>query len=204
LEGAESLIPLLDTLVEDSGAQGVTEVVLGMAHRGRLNVLSNILDKPLGAIAKEFEDNSPKTFQGSGDVKYHLGYSSERVTAAGPVVTLSLAFNPSHLEAVNPVVEGRVRARHDRLGGGKAAIKQVLPVLLHGDAAFAGQGSSPRRSTSPTSPGTAPAAPFTSSSTTRSASRRRPMRPARRLTRRTWRGCSPCRSSTSTAKTSTP
>ncbi|MCK6517616.1 2-oxoglutarate dehydrogenase E1 component [Myxococcota bacterium] len=140
LEGAESLIPLLDTLVEDSGAQGVTEVVLGMAHRGRLNVLSNILDKPLGAIAKEFEDNSPKTFQGSGDVKYHLGYSSERVTAAGPVVTLSLAFNPSHLEAVNPVVEGRVRARHDRLGGGKAAIKQVLPVLLHGDAAFAGQG----------------------------------------------------------------
>jgi 2-oxoglutarate dehydrogenase E1 component len=139
LEGAESLIPLLDTLVEEGPAEGVREFVLGMAHRGRLNVLSNILGKSLESIFGEFEDapllESPF---GSGDVKYHKGFSSDRRTREGHRVHLSLTSNPSHLEAVNPVVAGRTRAKQARAGDAEG--HSIVPVLLHGDAAFAGQG----------------------------------------------------------------
>ena len=139
LEGAESLIPLLDTIVEDAPRSGIREVVFGMAHRGRLNVLSNILGKSLESMFSEFEDSplidSPF---GSGDVKYHKGYSKDRETRSGDSVHLSLTANPSHLEAVDPVVEGRVRAKQVRLGDHDGVM--VLPVLVHGDAAFAGQG----------------------------------------------------------------
>jgi 2-oxoglutarate dehydrogenase E1 component len=139
LEGAESLIPVLDTVVESAPAYGVREVVFGMAHRGRLNVLSNILGKSLESMFSEFEDSplidSPF---GSGDVKYHKGFSNDRETRSGDSVHLSLTANPSHLEAVDPVVEGRTRAKQMRLGDFEGAL--VLPVLVHGDAAFAGQG----------------------------------------------------------------
>jgi 2-oxoglutarate dehydrogenase E1 component len=139
LEGAESLIPLLDTLVEEGPRHGVREFVIGMAHRGRLNVLSNILGKSLESIFGEFED-APllETPFGSGDVKYHKGYSSDRHTRDGHRVHLSLTSNPSHLEAVDPVVEGRTKAKQKRAGDAEG--KTVVPVLLHGDAAFAGQG----------------------------------------------------------------
>jgi len=139
LEGAESLIPLLDTLVEDSPAHGVRELVIGMAHRGRLNVLSNIMGKSLESIFGEFEDvEDHDNPYGSGDVKYHKGYSSDRETAAGRRIHLSLTANPSHLEAVDPVVEGRARAKQIRAGDERG--HSIVPVLLHGDAAFAGQG----------------------------------------------------------------
>jgi 2-oxoglutarate dehydrogenase E1 component len=139
LEGAESLIPLLDTIVEDAPGKGVREIVLGMAHRGRLNVLSNVLGKSVESIFSEFEDipllESPF---GSGDVKYHKGYTTDRQTLSGGRVHLSLTSNPSHLEAVDPVVEGRTRAKQVRAGD--RAGRSVVPVLVHGDAAFAGQG----------------------------------------------------------------
>ncbi len=139
LEGAEALIPLLDTIVEEAPGHGTRELVLGMAHRGRLNVLSNIMGKSLEAMFSEFEDveehDSPF---GSGDVKYHKGFSSDRRTRSGERVHLSLTANPSHLEAVDPVVEGRARAKQVRSGDLKG--EQTVPVLLHGDAAFAGQG----------------------------------------------------------------
>jgi len=139
LEGAESLIPLLDVIVEDAPAHGSHEIVIGMAHRGRLNVLSNTLRKSLDSIFSEFEDNplidSPF---GSGDVKYHKGYSNDRVVRTGQRVHLSLTANPSHLEAVDPVVEGRARAKQRRAGDLRG--DTVIPVLIHGDAAFAGQG----------------------------------------------------------------
>jgi len=138
LEGAETLIPLLDLLLERLASRGAEELIFGMPHRGRLNVLANILGKPVRYILSEFEDTRSDTFQGSGDVKYHLGFASQITTRAGKALRLSLAFNPSHLEAVDPVVEGRVRARQDR--GGDLPHHQVVPVLLHGDAAFAGQG----------------------------------------------------------------
>jgi 2-oxoglutarate dehydrogenase E1 component len=137
LEGGEMLIPLLDTVIERAGKHGVREIVMGMPHRGRLNVLANILDKPFGMIFSEFEGNLPKTAHGDGDVKYHLGFSDDRVLADGHVVHVSLTPNPSHLEAVNPVVEGRVRAKQRRLNRDR---KLGLPILIHGDAAFAGQG----------------------------------------------------------------
>jgi len=137
LEGAESLIPLLELAIEKAGAQGIDEVVLGMAHRGRLNVLANIMGKSPRQIFREFEDRDPELQRGGGDVKYHLGYAGERVTAAGQVY-LALAFNPSHLEHVNPVVLGRVRAKQDRLGD--VARRRGMAILIHGDAAFAGQG----------------------------------------------------------------
>src|SRR3954469_2831308 len=147
LEGAESLIPLLDWLVEEFGRQGGDEIVLGMAHRGRLNVLVNVLGKRLHELFAEFEDTEVETMMGRGDVKYHLGYSSDRKLPDGRDLHLSLAFNPSHLEIVDPVVEGRVRAKQDRTmnwEGAPAARdperRKVLPVLIHGDAAFAGQG----------------------------------------------------------------
>ena len=138
LEGAESLIPLLDMAIETAGERGLKEVVIGMAHRGRLNVLANILDKPPRQIFREFDDQNPDIMLGRGDVKYHLGYSSDRTTSSGNVVHLSLAFNPSHLEFVSPVVNGRVRAKQDRHGDDER--RTGMGIAIHGDAAFAGQG----------------------------------------------------------------
>ena len=139
LEGAESTIVLLDTVLEESTQAGTTEAVLGMAHRGRLNVLANIVGKSYGEIFREFEgDLDPDSVQGSGDVKYHKGATGKFVARAGSELTVTLASNPSHLEAVDPVVEGMVRAKQDMLGGDRCF--DVLSVLVHGDAAFAGQG----------------------------------------------------------------
>ncbi len=137
LEGAETLIPLLDGLVQRSGGHGIKEVIIGMAHRGRLNVLVNIMGKTPEELFQEFEGKPLKNVDRSGDVKYHLGFSSNITTPGGPV-HLALAFNPSHLEIVGPVVEGSVRARQDRRGDRDGT--QVVPFLIHGDAAFAGQG----------------------------------------------------------------
>jgi 2-oxoglutarate dehydrogenase E1 component len=138
LEGAETLIPLLDMVIERGGEQGIKEIVLGMAHRGRLNVLANIMNKGAQEIFREFADLDPKLHLGRGDVKYHLGYSSDWTTARGERVHLSLCFNPSHLEFVSPVVIGRVRSKQDR--GGDTKRSQVLGLVIHGDAAFAGEG----------------------------------------------------------------
>jgi len=138
LEGAESLIPLLDLTIEKAGDQGIREIVLGMAHRGRLNVLANIMGKSPQDIFREFADIDPKLHLGRGDVKYHLGYSSDWLTAARHKVHLSLCFNPSHLEFVNPVAVGRVRAKQDRSGDTKR--EHTMALLIHGDAAFAGEG----------------------------------------------------------------
>ena len=140
LEGAESFIPMLDLIIEQAAAGGADEVVLGMAHRGRLNVLANIMDKSPREIFAQFEDKDAQRYLGGGDVKYHLGYSTDRVTESGKKVHLTMTFNPSHLEFVNPVVEGRVRAKQDRLGHIEGAARRVLPLLIHGDAAFIGQG----------------------------------------------------------------
>ncbi len=138
LEGGESLIAMLDEIVQKSGNSGVEEIVIGMAHRGRLNVLVNIIGKLPHELFDEFEGKSGEV-SSSGDVKYHLGYSSDiRTGAAGKNVHLTLSFNPSHLEIIDPVVEGSVRARQDRRED--KSRDQVLPILLHGDAAFAGQG----------------------------------------------------------------
>jgi len=136
LEGGESFIASMDELVQNAGAKGVQEIVIGMAHRGRLNVLVNTLGKAPKDLFSEFEHKAPEDLP-AGDVKYHQGFSSD-VTSPGGPVHLSLSFNPSHLEIVNPVVEGSVKARMDRRGDKEGA--QVLPVLVHGDAAFAGQG----------------------------------------------------------------
>jgi len=136
LEGGESFIVAMDELINQAGAQGVQEIVIGMAHRGRLNVLVNTLGKMPSMLFAEFDHTAPEDLS-AGDVKYHQGFSSD-VTSPGGPVHLSLAFNPSHLEIVNPVIEGSVRARMDRRGDARGA--QVLPVLVHGDAAFAGQG----------------------------------------------------------------
>ncbi|MCL4176531.1 MAG: 2-oxoglutarate dehydrogenase E1 component [Verrucomicrobia bacterium] len=138
LEGGESLIPLLDLAIERAAQQGVREIVLGMAHRGRLNVLANIIGKSPREVFREFEDQDPNLFLGGGDVKYHMGYSSDYRTAGGSRVHLSLCFNPSHLEFVNPVVLGRVRAKQDR--SGDSSHEQVMSLLIHGDAAFIGEG----------------------------------------------------------------
>ncbi len=136
LEGGESFIPCLDELIQRGGSQGIQEIVIGMAHRGRLNVLVNILGKNPGLLFEEFEGKQASDLP-AGDVKYHQGFSSD-VTSPGGPVHLSLAFNPSHLEIVNPVVEGSVKARQERRGDVDGV--QVLPILVHGDAAFAGQG----------------------------------------------------------------
>jgi 2-oxoglutarate dehydrogenase E1 component len=139
LDGAESLIPAMEQIIKRGGALGVREIAIGMPHRGRLNVLANVMGKPFRAIFNEFQGGSskPEDVDGSGDVKYHLGASSDR-EFDGNVVHLSLTANPSHLEAVNPVVLGKVRAKQDQFGDVERC--QVLPILLHGDAAFAGQG----------------------------------------------------------------
>jgi 2-oxoglutarate dehydrogenase E1 component len=138
LEGGDTLIPLLNLVIDRSANDGIEEAVIGMAHRGRLNVLANVMGKSPGDIFTEFEDVDPETMFGGGDVKYHLGYSSDRKTRQGHTIHLSLAFNPSHLEAVDPVVIGRVRAKQRRRGSN--AFEKVLGILVHGDAAFAGQG----------------------------------------------------------------
>jgi 2-oxoglutarate dehydrogenase E1 component len=139
LEGAEALIAVLDAVVDRAPDLGVREIILGMAHRGRLNVLTNILRKPYEDIFAQFEDKFlPDSAAGDGDVKYHLGFSSDRVNTHGALVHVSLAPNPSHLEAVNPVVEGRTRAKQTAFGDTER--KRGLPILVHGDAAFAGQG----------------------------------------------------------------
>lgn len=139
LEGAETVIPMIDFMIEHGGKLGVEEVYLGMAHRGRLNVLVNTMGKSYQKIFSEFEGViDPATRQGSGDVKYHLGMSGEHVTKDGKTVQLALLPNPSHLEAVNPVVEGAARARQDEMGADSES--KILPLLIHGDAAFAGQG----------------------------------------------------------------
>ncbi len=148
LEGGDSLMPLIDLLIERAGDHDVEEVVLGMAHRGRLNVLVNIMNKSMREIFAAFEDTDGEANLGRGDVKYHLGYSTDATTANGKNVHLTLTFNPSHLEFVNPVVEGRVRAKQDRRQGGRGALtdlereamRRVMPLLIHGDAAFIGQG----------------------------------------------------------------
>ena len=139
LDGGESLIPAMEQIIKRGGALGVKEIVIGMPHRGRLSVLANVMGKPYRAIFNEFQGGSfkPEDVDGSGDVKYHLGASSDR-EFDGNKVHLSLTANPSHLEAVNPVVLGKVRAKQEQRND--ADRHQVLPVLLHGDAAFAGQG----------------------------------------------------------------
>jgi 2-oxoglutarate dehydrogenase E1 component len=139
LEGGEALIPLLDEICVQASHSGCRELILGMAHRGRLNVLYNILEKPAEEIFAEFENcYDPQDLIGSGDVKYHNGYLAERTLADGSRMTVYMVSNPSHLEAVDPVVEGMARARQDMAAAHGA--KAVMPVLLHGDAAFAGQG----------------------------------------------------------------
>ena len=138
LEGAESLIPLLDLAIEQAAGHGVEEIVIGMAHRGRLNVLANIIGKNPREIFREFEDKDPDLYIGGGDVKYHLGYSKDYETSTGRRVHLSLCFNPSHLEFVNPVVLGRVRAKQNR----RQDVDQsrVMSLMIHGDAAFIAEG----------------------------------------------------------------
>ena len=139
LEGAESAIPLIDEVLDCAARAGAQEAVLGMAHRGRLNVLANIVGKSLRQIFREFEgDLDPATTQGSGDVKYHVGASGKFIGRSGISLPVSLASNPSHLEAVDPVVEGMVRAKQDLIDDPGAF--SVLPLVVHGDAAFAGQG----------------------------------------------------------------
>ncbi|WP_439598430.1 2-oxoglutarate dehydrogenase E1 component [Falsiroseomonas sp.] len=140
LEGGESTIPAIQSVIEVAAGQGVNEISIGMAHRGRLNVLVNVVKKPFSAVFSEFKGNAatPEDVQGSGDVKYHLGTSTD-IEVAGRMVHLSLQPNPSHLEAVDPVVVGKVRARQDMAGDTKSR-KSVMGILLHGDAAFAGQG----------------------------------------------------------------
>jgi multifunctional 2-oxoglutarate metabolism enzyme len=140
LEGSETLIPVLDMILNEASEEGIQEVVLGMAHRGRLNVLANIIGKPYDSIFSEFEDIlDPNSIEGSGDVKYHLGATGRYTTRNGKSIAVSVASNPSHLEWVNPVVEGVVRAKQTRLNDSRTH-KKVMSLLIHGDAAFAGQG----------------------------------------------------------------
>ena len=138
LEGSESLIPLLDLAIEAAGEHGIVEIVLGMAHRGRLNVLANIMGKNPRQIFREFADTQWRSMKGGGDVKYHLGYSRDWQTASGRKIHLSLCFNPSHLEYVNPVALGRIRAKQDHARD--AERRKGMALLIHGDAAFIGEG----------------------------------------------------------------
>ncbi len=138
LEGAESLIPLLDLAIEKAATQGTESIVMAMAHRGRLNVLANIIGKSPQDIFREFEDIDPELYRGGGDVKYHLGYYNDYVTSTGQKVHLSLCFNPSHLEFVNPVALGLTRAKQDRSADFNH--EQSMAILIHGDAAFIGEG----------------------------------------------------------------
>lgn len=138
LSGGDTLIPMMTAMYNEAGSLGVRESIIGMAHRGRLNVLHNIMGKPAQAMLSEFEKTSnPEDYLGSSDVKYHMGHSTDLQTRRGDRIHLSMTFNPSHLEFVNPVVLGRARAKQDRRKGNRT---DVLPVLLHGDSAFSGQG----------------------------------------------------------------
>ena len=144
LEGGESVIPALDAILRSAATAGLKEVAIGMAHRGRLNVLTNVAGKAYGQVFKEFEGNTDtSTVQGSGDVKYHLGTESVFTGPDGSQINVSLAANPSHLEAVNPVLEGIVRAKVDSVNGSAENYYPFLPIVIHGDAAFAGQGVVP-------------------------------------------------------------
>ncbi len=139
LEGLESTIAVLDEILERAANENAHEVVIGMAHRGRLNVLANVVGKSMAQVFSEFEgEPDPESVQGSGDVKYHLGASGIHRSTQGKEILVSVAFNPSHLEAVDPVVEGLVRPKQDRIGDQQRA--RVIPILIHGDAAFIGQG----------------------------------------------------------------
>ena len=138
LEGSTSLLPAVDEVLDVAGERGAVELVMGMSHRGRLNVIIHLARRPAEQVFAEFEDVDPRSVLGSGDVKYHMGATGEYVTRSGKKIHIHLASNPSHLEAVDPVTVGRTRAKQDRAGeGGKA---KYLPLLVHGDAAFAGQG----------------------------------------------------------------
>jgi 2-oxoglutarate dehydrogenase E1 component len=138
LEGSTSLLPAMDEVLDVAGEHGAVELVMGMSHRGRLNVVIHLANRPPEQVFAEFEDVDPRSVLGSGDVKYHMGATGEYVTKSGKKIHIHLASNPSHLEAVDPVTVGRTRAKQDRAGeGGK---EKYLPVLVHGDAAFAGQG----------------------------------------------------------------
>jgi 2-oxoglutarate dehydrogenase E1 component len=138
LSGSESIVPLLDAVIEGAAAQGVREIVLAMAHRGRLNVLTNVLGKPPRRIFHEFRDEHPESRRGSGDVRYHLGFSGDRTLDDGAKIHLSLCFNPSHLEFVNPVALGRLKAKQQRASRDESP--DGMAVMLHGDASFAGEG----------------------------------------------------------------
>ncbi len=138
LEGSTSLLPAVDAILDVAGEHGAVELVMGMSHRGRLNVVIHVAKRPPEQVFAEFEDVDPRSVLGSGDVKYHMGATGEYLTRSGKKIHIHLVSNPSHLEAVNPVTVGRTRAKQDRAGeGGKA---KYLPLLVHGDAAFAGQG----------------------------------------------------------------
>src|SRR5947208_7398404 len=140
LQGAESLMVILDSILHKCPTDGIEEICMGMAHRGRLNVLANFLKKSLRVVFTEFSENYvPESVSGDGDVKYHLGYRTVRKLGSGAKIEIRLAANPSHLEAVDPVVEGTARARQ-RQRDDTEHRRKVLPLLLHGDAAFAGQG----------------------------------------------------------------
>src|SRR3569623_1131913 len=141
LEGSESLIPVLDLILSHGASSGSIEAVLGMAHRGRLTALESLMRRPARELFGQFEDIEPEKALGGGDVKYHLGFSTDRIDANGNAMHVSLAFNPSHLEAVDPVVCGRGRAKQVRHGD--VEMRRVMGILVHGDAAFAGQGLVP-------------------------------------------------------------
>ena len=138
MEGGETLIPALDVIIEKAADAGVKQFVMGMAHRGRLNVLTNIFGKSPKDIFSEFDGKDYEETIFDGDVKYHLGWTSRRETDSGKIVNMNIAPNPSHLETVNSIVEGITRAKQDR--DHQDNVSEVLPILVHGDAAFAGQG----------------------------------------------------------------
>ena len=138
LEGVTALIPLIDEILEGASQQGLAELVMGMSHRGRLNVIVQVAGRSPEEVFAGFEDIDPRSVLGSGDVKYHMGATGEYITRSGAKVHIHLVSNPSHLEAVDPVTIGRTRAKHDRTG--EDGTKKYLPLLVHGDAAFAGQG----------------------------------------------------------------
>src|SRR5271167_1413190 len=138
LEGNTSLLPAVDQVLDAAGEHGAVELVMGMSHRGRLNVIIHVANRPAEQVFAEFEDVDPRSVLGSGDVKYHMGATGEYNTRSGGKVHIHLVSNPSHLEAVDPVTVGRTRAKQDRTGEGGR--EKYLPLLVHGDAAFAGQG----------------------------------------------------------------
>src|SRR5579864_3960831 len=138
LEGVTALIPLLDSILNTAGEHGATESIMAMSHRGRLNVMVHAACKPPHEVVAGFEDVDPRSVLGAGDVKYHVGATGTYVTSAGKEIGIHLVSNPSHLEAVDPVAIGRARAKQTRYGAGSA--RNVVPIVMHGDAAFAGQG----------------------------------------------------------------